>query len=256
MRVAILLTIILWALIFGLIFLCFPQLGKAESRRVVIIRTYYKPGYQSLTAEQAQATARIALRRTERLLPVRFSHTFRQIGEHVAPYERDYKGCYRIPGFENGACCPSEYLNRYWEQTDIYFRNKKYGQVSMVIAPPVGANEFYNGAWLSGGIAWQTCFGQKPNISQGIINATAVNKLGESRIRSMAEVYRHELHHAAFNATHQEFAPNVALINVMGTFSPYYNYAEQYLSTVDGLPTTKETIKQAMKCIRQKRGKR
>ena len=242
-----------------IIVMCFTKISKAESsstRKVVIIRTYYKPGYQSLDYEQAKGIARIALRRTEKLLPVRFSHSYREIPMWVAPYELDFKGCYRIPDFENGACCPMEYIQRYWEETDIWSRNKKFGQVSMVITPPVGGNPYHNYHWLSGGIALKTCFGQNPNVSIGIVNATPKNILGEPRIRSMAEVYRHELHHAAFNATHQEFAPNLALINVMGTFSPYYNYAEQYLSTADGLPTTKETIKQAMRCIRQKRGKR
>lgn len=258
MRIAILATIVLWALIFGLIYLCFPTFGFAQTdpyrkRTTIIMRTYYKPGYQSLNLEQAEATARIAIRRTERLLPVRFSHTFREIGEHVVPHERDFEGCYRIPSFEDGACCPSEYIARYWEQTDIYFRNKKYGQVSIVIAPPVGGNDFHNGHWLSGGIAYQTCFGQKPNISLGVINATAVNKLGEQRVRSMAELYRHELHHAAFNASHQEFAPDLTMINVMGTWSPYYNHTELMLGLEpwlnDGLPTRVKTGKEALDCI-------
>lgn len=270
MRIALGATLLLWILIIGLIYLCFPGHSKADTdpwtkRTVIKIRTYWKPGYHSLNEEQALATARIAIRRTERLLPVRFSHSFRELPIWVAPYELDYEGCYRVPELEGGKCCPMEYIQRYWEESDIWLRNKKYGQVSMVIAPPVGGNPYHNYSWLSGGIALKACFGQNPNISIGIVNATDVNIFGESRIRAMSEVYRHELHHTAFNAKHREKPKNE--LNVMSTFSPEYNLVEAMLMTplfdLQGIPTSIKTLYEAGDCIdayersrKQKRGKK
>ena len=245
MKIAVLATMILWGAIFLLIALCFPNFIKAEP--VISVRTYYKPGYQAVSLDHARAMHRIALRRTEKIFPVRFSHRLEVISPLVAPHEREYVGCYRILSFENGACCPNEYIARHWEQTKAWKRK----EVAMFINPPVGANDYYQGRWLSGGIAMRGCWHWEPNMPIGIVNATEVNFNGESRRRAMIEVYRHELYHAAFNAQHDEKS-----FNIMSTFSPQYNRVEFETAGEIGLVTTEKTIKQAMNCIRQKRGKK
>lgn len=256
MRLAILATLILWALIFGLIYLCFPTFGAAEKRKesriVVPLRTYYKPGYQAVSLDWAKSMHRIAIRRTERLLPVRFSHRFEVIPATVVPHEKDYTNCYRIVGFENGACCPNEYLERHRVETRAWKRK----EIAMFINPPVGANYYHGGAWLTGGIAFRTCWGGEPFLSLGVVNATEVNMSGEIRRHASAEVYRHELMHTAFNADHRE---KPEPLNVMQTFSPIYTeveriITEQFKTMPDvGLPTLKRTLDQAHKCIRLNR---
>lgn len=256
MRVAILATIFLWALIFGLIYLCFPTLGFAapkESRIVIPFRTYYKLGYQAVSEDWARSMHRIAIRRTERILPVRFSHRFEVIPATVVPHERDFVGCYRIPSFENGACCPMEYIERHRVETKAWRRKK---EVPMFINPPVGGNSFYDGSWLTGGIALGGCWGGNPAVNIGIVNATEVNIRGERRKHASAEVYRHELMHTAFNADHLEI-PHP--LNVMQTFGPVYNQVEklleeQFVNFPDvGLPTLKQTLDAAKKCIKLNR---
>lgn len=244
MRVAILGSLFLWGFIIILIVLCLSDFARAEAREVIKVRTYYKPGYQSVSSEWAKTITRIAIRRTEREFPVRFSHTFRQIPATVAAYERDYQGCYRIPGFEGEACCPNEYIERHYEQTDAWWRGQKLNEVAMFINPPVGANSYYGDRWLSGGIAKRRCYGGIDSI--GIINATEVNALGESRRRSMIEVYRHELYHTVFYASHQE---KPKPLNIMQTFSPEYNQVEQITSGEFGLPVSVRTKKEAAACI-------
>lgn len=225
---------------------------QKESRIVIPFRTYYKPGYQAVSLDWAKSMHRIAIRRTERILPVRFSHRFEIISSNVVPHERDYIGCYRIPTFENGACCPNEYLERHRVETRAWRRK----ETAMFINPPVGANSAYNGAWLTGGIALRGCWGGNPNVSLGIVNATEANILGEIRRHASAEVYRHEIMHTVFNADHREVPEP---LNLMQTFSPYYNevealLTEQFTTMPDvGLPTLKRTLDQAHKCIRLNR---
>lgn len=253
MRLAIISTLILWALILGLISLCFPDFSLSESRIVIPLRTYYKPGYQAVSLDWAKSMHRIAIRRTEKLLPVRFSHRFEVISPNVLPHERDYRGCYRIPHIENGNCCPMQYLERHRYATRAHKRDH---EVPMFINPPVGGNEYYNGSWLTGGIAWQTCWGGNPAIHLGIVNATEKNIYGQSRRHVSAEVYRHELFHTVFNATHRE---KPEPLNVMQSYGAEYNQVEGLLTeSFDampdvGLPTLKKTLEQAHKCIRLNR---
>lgn len=221
------------------------SVNLVHAQVVVKVKTYYKPGYQAVSVEHAKAMYRVTFRRIQKDLPVRFSHSFKIISANIVANERDFVGCYRIPEFADGACCPMEYLARHWEQTDAW---KEKRRVAMFIAPPVGANDYYQGRWLSGGLAMRGCWHWQPNMPIGIVNGTEVNFDGQSRRRSAIEVYRHELLHAAFNASHQENS-----WNVMKTFSPEYNQVEIETSGEEGLPITKETIRQAMGCIRQKR---
>lgn len=55
MRLALLASVALWLAVIGLVYLCFPGISFGESRAVIKIRTYYKPGYQSVSSEWARA---------------------------------------------------------------------------------------------------------------------------------------------------------------------------------------------------------
>lgn len=149
-----------------------------------------------------------------------------------------------------------EYLERHREQVGANQRAIKLNEVPMFINPPVGGNFFYNGDWLSGGIAIVGCYGGgKFNTSIGIVNATEINRAGEPRRRAVVEVYRHELFHTAFNAYHIE-----SDLNVMSTFSPLYNHVEALLGDPFwdflGLYTHEETLKSARSCIKANRKKK
>lgn len=231
--------------------LVFSTTAFCGGKTVVKIRTYYKPGYQSLSLEEAKAVHRNALRRVQYSFQhmIRISHRFEEIPHTVAPYENAFEDCYRIPDFENGACCPMEYIQRHLTETKAWKRTK---EVAMFINPPTGGNDYYQGAWLSGGITQRSCFGGNPNTSVGIINATAINLEGKPR-RKVAEAnYEHELLHAAFNARHRPYTEK-QYINIMGNYSVDYDYIELMLSlypfSETGLPLSPKTIKEAIDCI-------
>lgn len=197
MRLAITATIVLWALIFGLIYLCFPGFLHAETKtklpRFPTIEVYWQPGNYQSPYNLAVEELKVWRRHGEKIFGVRL-----RFNVSVSPIQDKCPGIFMPDQAEQHFWC-------LWDRAlDVGLDNNN--KILHFLTPPLYDWINPNPSFWIGGLAFESCFKNlHPNGSAGgfgVSNFVQFQRDGTSRLTKSEAAFLHEIGHHTFKMSH------------------------------------------------------